>query len=116
MATIRAFCLYLLLSFVLVCVLVASTFFLGIHVHRVIWLTVSWPAQYARVNDGGYLLDHITTLLFGDVSQGRAHLTELFIILAVWWPICFVATRIVIKRHGLFLTLRSSGTRLRRAP
>ncbi|MEO6145441.1 MAG: hypothetical protein ABIT70_00010 [Sulfuriferula sp.] len=98
--------LYLLLSFVLVCALIVSTFLLGLHVHQTIWLIVAWPAQYARLNDGGSLLLYITALLFSKASQGNLHLTELFIILAVWWPIYFLAVRFVIKRYGLFLTLR----------
>jgi hypothetical protein len=88
---LRRLCLLLLLSLMATIAFLVAAFFSYDLEHGNLWRFLSWPAQKARLWNGGIVLQSITDFIFTKHSQGNVHITEALILIFTWWPVTFAA-------------------------
>lgn len=86
---LRRLSFLLMLSLFATIVLLVTAFFSGPLGHDYLWRFLSWPAQKARLWNGGIVLQSLTDILFTKHSQGNVHITEALILIFTWWPVVF---------------------------
>ena len=80
----------LIFSLLATIALLVAAFFSGPLWHEYLWRFLSWPAQKARLWNGGIVLQSLSDFLFTKHSQGNVHVTEALILIFTWWPVVFV--------------------------
>lgn len=84
---LRRFSFLLILSLLATIVLLVVAFFSYSLEHGSLWNFLSWPAQKARLWNGGIVLRSITDFIFTKHSQGNVHIAEALILVFTWWPV-----------------------------